>query len=300
MDGDARQENMAEQLKREVKQQAHRRREQAAIHVAGERTQMRSVQDSPTLDDLTAKSGTRVHSNGQKAETSTGQIQRGPSCSLLRLDSPGSRALDRADTILLMFYLETLLPFMFPCYSPSPAQGGRAWILEMIFNSPVLRQVILCQGSYFFSLASGNANCDAVGETLLTKKKDAFEVLRQALQVIVSSTIEEHLHGAVRILASIMQVQRLEVAISCFDDCQAHLNAAVALFKQLLDSAEGFDPQDHKSRCETLFSRLGPSTQVTPNHTLQIPSAEQAAMQFSSALLILDDIVASTVLRERP
>ena len=49
---------------------------------------------------------------------------------------------------------------------------------------------------------------DVIWETVLAQTREAFGVLRQALQVIDGSNITEHLHGAVRILASIMQVQR--------------------------------------------------------------------------------------------
>jgi hypothetical protein len=117
-----------------------------------------------------------------------------------------------------------LLPFLFPFYRPSLLEGGRAWILEMMISSPVVRQATLCQSSYFFSLTRGTANRDVVWETVLTQTRDAFGVLRQALQVIDGPGITEHLHGAVRIMTSIMQVQRFEIAILSFSNCQAHLD----------------------------------------------------------------------------
>jgi hypothetical protein len=170
----------------------------------------------------------------------------------------------------------------------------------MMMSSPVVRQATLCQSSYFFSLAQGADNHDAILETMLTQTNDAFGMLRQALQIISSSGVSEHLHGAVRILASIMQVQRFEIAVLGFDNCQTHLNAALALFRQVLDSSGAIEPMGPSSSFSGVMSRLGPSSWILPTQCVQAPSAEQAAFQFSSALLILDDIIASTVHQERP
>jgi hypothetical protein len=46
-------------------------------------------------------------------------------------------------------------------------------------------------------------------------------VLRLALQVINDTGVTEHLHGTVRILASVMQVRRFEVAVLSYNNCQA-------------------------------------------------------------------------------
>ncbi|KAJ9650446.1 hypothetical protein H2198_010256 [Neophaeococcomyces mojaviensis] len=199
-----------------------------------------------------------------------------------------------------MFYLEHLFPFLFPFYCPSLDQGSRAWILELMISSPVVRQATLCQSSYFFSLARGTANHDVVWETVLTQTRDAFGVLRLALQVIDGSDITEHLHGAARIMASIMQVQRFEIAVLSLDNCQAHLNAALALFRQLLHSSGATEATGPSSSFNAVISRLGPPSWILSAPGVQVPSAEQAAFRFSSTILILDDIIASTVLQQQP
>jgi C6 transcription factor Pro1 len=282
MDGGVRQEEMAERLKREVKEKTHHRR--------GERA-------GATTVELIVPD---IHSD--RAEPCPNpppiQLHRGADCTLTSKDARNSMPFGRSDTILLMFYLEHLLPFLFPFYRPSLLQGGRAWILEMIINSPVVRTAALCQSSYFFSLARGTG--DVVWETVLAQTRDAFGVLRQALQVIDGSGITEHLHGAVRIMASIMQLQRFEITVLSFNNCQAHLNGALALFKQLLNSSGAVQPAGSSSSFNAVMSRLGPSSWLPPAQCVQVPSAEQAAFRFSSALLILDDIIASTVLQKQP
>lgn len=276
MDGGVRQEEMAEQLKREVKEKAHRRRGERAV---------------PDIQNDVME---------LCPETAPIRPQRGADCTLVNKNTRENIPFGRSDTIFLTFYLEHLFPFLFPFYRPSFLQGGRAWILEMMISSPVVRQATLCQSSYFFSLAGGIVSCDVVWETMLTQTKEAFGVLRHALQVIDGSNISEHLHGTVRIMASIMQVQRFEIAVLSFNNCQAHLNASLALFRQLLDSPDAVPSAGHSSSFNAVISRLGPSSWILPTQCVQVPSAEQAAFRFSSAVLIFDDIIASTVLQEEP
>ncbi|KAH8906415.1 hypothetical protein BR93DRAFT_929040 [Coniochaeta sp. PMI_546] len=286
MDGGPRQDEMAERLKREVKDKAHFRL----------RRWERSVDDSADGVPVGGRNGTLL-----RPEPSATLPQRGADCTLLPKDSPGGIAFGRSDTVLLMFYLDNVLPFLFPFYRPSPLDGGKSWILEMMISSPVLRQATLSQSSYFFSVARRTVSCEVIWDTTLAQTKETFEVLRQSLEVINASNIAEHLHGAVRILASIMQVQRFEIAVLSLDNCRAHLNAALALFRQILNgSSEIACVPDATLSFNTVMDRLGPPTWILPNGCAQFPSAEQGAFRFSAALLIIDDIIASTVLQERP
>jgi len=317
MDGGIRQEEMTEKVKREVKDNAHRRRGERA-HISADHAsisesrigkwtmlpQKLSMDEASSRCDLlgTPKTRSDAQNNGTETclEAPATRSQRPAECPLASKGSSESIGVGRSDTIHLMFYLEELFPFLFPFYHPSFLQGGRSWILEMMTSSPVVRQALLCQSSYFFSLGAGAANRDECWRTILMKTMDAFGVLRQALQVIDGSSITEHRHGAVRIMASIIQVQRFEITISSFENCQAHLTGALALFRQLLDSSEATEPACPRSKFNSVISRLGPSPIPLDAPNLHIPSAEQAAFCFSSALLIMDDIVASTILQEQP
>ncbi|KAF2810303.1 uncharacterized protein BDZ99DRAFT_563187 [Mytilinidion resinicola] len=301
MDGGAKQEEMAEQLKREVKEKAHRRRGDRVVHISSDyvstdeasTVDLMALPQKPPMDlatpicDLLRKTP-GIHNDGMapSPEAST--------------ESRENIAFGRSDTVLLTFYLEHLLPFLFPFYRPSLLQGGRSWVFEMMISSPVIRQATLCQSSYFFSLARGTANRDAIWDEVLTQTTNAFGVLRQALQVIDGSGVAKHLHGAVRIMASIMQMQRFEIAVLSFHNWHTHLNAALVLFRQLLDSA--VESREPISRFDAVMSRLGPSSSSWswPSQSDQVPSAEQAAFRFSSTLVILDDIIASTALQEQP
>ena len=142
-------------------------------------------------------------------------------------------------------------------------------------------------------------NDNLVWETVFTQTAEAFETLRKALEYIGNANIADHMHGTVRVLASILQVQRFEIAVLSFDNCRAHLNAALALFEQLVSSS-GSDAQDPKARFYSVLNRLGPTSRLLPGHSIEVQSAEQAAFRFSLSLLILDDIIASTILLEPP
>jgi hypothetical protein len=299
LDGGVRQEMMANAIRQKIKDNAHLRRGKHAVPTFGhavsvseDATERRIVlpyqparELATTCDRLKAASG---NENGRSAN-----------CPIIGERTRDVAAFGRSDTIFFMFYLEHLLPFLFPFYCPSILEGGRAWVLEMMISSPVVRQATLCQSSYFFSLAQGIDNHE-VWDKVLTQTRDAFGVLRHALQLIDGSNITEHFHGAVRILTSIMQVQRFEVAVLSSNNCQAHLNGALALFRQLLDSTSAIETLSHRAKFNAVMNQLGLSSSILPTHFVNVPSAEQSAFRFSSALLILDDIIASTVTQEQP
>jgi len=199
----------------------------------------------------------------------------------------------------MAFYIEHLMPLMFPFYRPSIMNGGRAWMLEMMLKSPVVRQSTLCQSSHFFNIARG-AECRAdLCNTILTQYGDASRVLRHALQVLLDSDVASHLHGAVRVLVSIMQLQRFEIAMSSFEKCKTHLDGAVALFEQIMDSS-GEHPTQRYSFEKIIMDRLQQPLEIDSKLAPYMPSAEQAAFRFATSLLILDDIVASTITNKQP
>lgn len=305
MDGGSKQEEMAQILKREVKMNAHRRRLYAAGDRSLQRVQNLVGNDSPQTDQAnwrSIKPADVLEVGLMTAESSNQPAIRsdiGGKCPILGHSISNTTPLAQSDAILLMFYLDNLFPFIFPFYQPDPlATGGKAWILEMITSSPMLRQVALCQSSYFFNLAQGKAHDDLGWQKSLERTRDAFATLKQALSVINSSSITEHLHGAVRILTGIVQVQRFEIAALSFENCRAHLDAAIALFQQLLKDSGSLSTSNSRSRFATTADALGP-----PHWTYdgsRFPTAEQAALRFSSALLVHDDIIAGTILGEPP
>jgi hypothetical protein len=300
MDGGVRQEEMADQLKREVKEGSLRRRTEGHIHALDDRSSPLAPSGISLYDHSDAISNTQYDVFEHSIVAPSTPPQRGSDCTITCKDARAKIEFGRSETIFFTFYLDHVFPFLFPFYHPSILQGGKSWVLEMMLSSPVIRQAILCQSSYFFSLAQSTAQVDRAWETILAQTGHAFDMLSKALQIIQNASITEHLHGSVRIMASILQVQRFEIAVLNFNNCQSHLNAASTLFEQLLDSTCSSGYNETETSFQAVVNQLGPSTWILPAQCVQVSSAEQVAFRFSATLLIFDDIIASTVLQEEP
>jgi hypothetical protein len=296
MDGGVKQEAMAEQIKEEVKQQAPYRRR-------GKRESGAKSNFNVSIPEHGDQSKASSYMHGSSATPSD------PSDAASPVDTKNVckqvlqiRPFAQSDSVLLVFYLERILPFLFPFYRPEPLHGGRAWILDLVISSPVVRQAILCQSSYFFALAHGTSTItdDRMWEALLEQTRDAFNMLRNSIQIIESYDKNEHIQGSVRTLAAVMQLQRFEIAITCFDNCQAHLNAALTIFKKVVDVVGAANLASCSTTFQTILGLLGPPKWILPAQQAEVSSSEQAAFRFSTALLLFDDIIASTALQERP
>ena len=277
MDGGVKQEEMAARLKRQVKEMAHLRQKLP-------KDQSPPSNRNQELDLL--------------PEPSPGLLARGPDCRFTRKNQ--SITLGRDDTILLSSFLEHVFPFLFPFYHPPILDGGKAWVLEMTMSSPVVRQICLCQSSVFLYLAGDQGTGNTSWETILSQTWEVFGVLSQSLQVLSGSNINEHLHGAVRVVASIMQVLHFEIAVLSFENCLTHLNGALNIFEQLLHVPDVLNPKSYSVIFNILVDLVGPPAHISSVPDLSIPSAEQAAFRFSAGLLIFDDIIASTVRKQQP
>ncbi|CAH0045681.1 unnamed protein product [Clonostachys solani] len=293
MDGGAKQEEMMENLKREVKQKAPYRRVERP-HVSGEKVFNTGFGEWSTGPQNMMPEQTQNGTyNGTDSHVS---LSQGTGCGHLDRSS----LLDRSDSILTTFYLQSVLPFLFPFYRPPIARGGTAWILELMIRSPVVRQATLCQGCFFFCLAQGTDSREVICDTVFSQVREAFQSLERAIQAMNGSDIVENPHGTVQIMVSIVQMLHFEVAALTFENCGAHLNAALALFCQLFVRPCNVEPVGLRANFNTFMGRLGPSSYIPPAEHILIPSAEQDAFYFSTALLLFDDIIASTTLQKRP
>ncbi|OJJ07192.1 hypothetical protein ASPVEDRAFT_46550 [Aspergillus versicolor CBS 583.65] len=291
MDGGARQKQMAQQIKAEVKDSAHRRQWGRVVHASNPPSgliesseQFSGNQAPPTVSPTNSEAGNPQHA-------------RGPDLS--NDDYNSCLSLGQCDNLLFTFYLEHVLPFLFPFYHPPILQGGRAWIMELMLVSPVMRRATLCQSSYFFSVIHGSRD-PMIGDLVCARTRDAFAMLRQSIQSMGISDITDRIHDAAQVLVSIMQLQRFEIAVMSFQNCQAHLNAAVSLLKRLMDNVGAAEAVGPRLAFDNILHRLGPSKRILPTDNFQIPSAEQAAFSFASTLVIFDDVITSSALQEEP
>jgi hypothetical protein len=205
-----------------------------------------------------------------------------------------------------MYYFDYFFPLLFPLYRPPLFEGGRSWLLDIVMQSQAMEQTTLCLSSYFFSLAleaasSEHEACNMFAwKKLLENSNTAFRMLKQELEALNEGSLQDHLAEAVRIMGSIMQLERFETTACSYENCQAHLNAALVLFKQILDGAAVTETPRPVSGFRAVMSRLGRLSSTWAVENIRVPSPDQAAFRFFSALLVVDDIIASTALEKAP
>lgn len=208
MDSGVLQKEMAEQLKRDVKERAAQRRAAQAYSSCGDGSptprnlslfgghngpSTNSAEDADANMAITPETS-EVHARSSHFVFSLGggdTQQRTQDCILSGKVARGSVPFTRSDTVLLVFYLEHLFQILFSFYQPSILKGGRAWILEMIISSPVMREAILCHSSYFYSLAQSRFNVEMSWETMLKQTGNAFEALKQSLLIFKTLSVTE-------------------------------------------------------------------------------------------------------------
>lgn len=296
MDGGPGQKAKAEEVKREVRRAAARRRGTQSMDEEDnlpsdaemELTELPSRQKEPVSSPGNTRSDGGINTPHDSIESTPGWSG---------LDTPfaDTSAEQELDRRFVTFYFDHFFPFLFPFYRPALLDGGRTWVMELTVRNKAMWHTTLCLSAYFVSVAldntvSGHEFCKTVAWDKLLRQTDVtFKMLQRDLQQITSSGTQDLAVETARIMGGVIQLQRFEVGVGNFENCQTHLNAAVVLFRQIL--------------CNT---GNGPrSFQDTLNHMGTAPwsnawSSDQAAFRFFSALLFVDDIIASTCTEEPP
>ena len=296
MDGGPRQEKVSAELKQQIKEHSrvHGRRGERILREEGQPADVNQsvcqATDTPEASDRNEQTSTSRSTDLASTASS--------SCH----DPRGILPPSRLDGVLLAFYLNRVFPLYFPFYRPRIDRGGHGWMLELMLCSPLLRQATIGQSAYFLVMSRGRTGTsqspsEQDWEAILTETQNAFQLLRQSFQVIDGDRgeiVEKHIHGAVRIMTSILQIQRFETVVANFDNCRAHLDAASALFESLLNHVGG-QRSDVATRYNDTLHKLGAVAPAAHARHLTMPSAEQLAFEFSAALLIYDDVICSTL-----
>ncbi|XDG04370.1 hypothetical protein ABKA04_003985 [Annulohypoxylon sp. FPYF3050] len=232
------------------------------------------------------------------SDDSSSGSRRESGSSIASDDLDRREAFDRREIFQVDFYIEDVFPLLFPFYRPRPLQGGRSWILESAMSNQLVRAIITCQASHFFSLLRGPTRSQARKKMVAKIKDFTFEIVTQGLRDFVEMGTK-HLRHAIQILVAMLQVQRFEIAISVFRNCQQHLDSAMCIFKGILGSMSN-GLKEPASSFKEIMHRLEIPILKKDALNIGFKSAEQTGFRFSSALLIFDDIIASTTLQEEP
>ncbi|OAG07855.1 uncharacterized protein CC84DRAFT_521825 [Paraphaeosphaeria sporulosa] len=294
MDGGLGQKEKAEEIKREVKSAAARRRGVLSFDVLEPITVEPSLDSSTrTISPPTLFSTDSTPSNGYVEPWSK---LEGWSASDPPKREPTESELDRR---FVMFYFDHFFPFLFPFYKPSLLEGGRTWVMELVQSDQVMWHTTLAFSSYFVSVTldgavSGHSVCKTLAwEKLLRQMGVTFATLKCNLQEAASANIQDVMVRTVRTMGSIIQLQRLEIAVGNFENCRKHLGAANSLFRRIMDGSELLN------FCAVL-NVLGRPLWSIKSQERGAWNSDQAAFRFYSALLIVDDTVAGICTGEAP
>jgi hypothetical protein len=300
VDGGVGQKKKAEEIKREVKSAAARRRGSVPAEV---------LETILTEPDSSSPGRTSSHTR-LSTEPTVSDIHQGSWNQLEKLSinnsfngEPGNPELDRR---FIMFYFDHFFPFLFPFYKPLLLEGGRSWIMELVVGNQAMWHTTLCLSTYFVSVTLdgaiyGHNVCKALAwEKLLKQMNATFMTLQHNLQETAPSDTQDSIVRTSRIMGSIVQLQRFEISIGNFENCQKHLSAAIALFRQIIEAAGSVTNHSEPPTLYDVLSYMGPPLWTSRSQNSRAWSSDQAAFRFYSALLIADEIVASTCVENAP
>ncbi|KAF9701251.1 hypothetical protein EKO04_000953 [Ascochyta lentis] len=320
---------MAEQLKVEIKRNARTRRARIRIQSIS-----RDLEDSLTQDidagcDFDAQSDLHTateYPGGQTlraSETACLAPALTPPDSIGLANSPNSSSACRNQGVtaathadhaaqqshsaqkdfepsLLMSYLDYAFPVLFPFYKPSVLEGGRSWLLTLALQHPAFYHNIIGLAAYFYGavpVAPGPEHdaCVVKAQTeLQTQMEKAVQGVRNSLRDVNERGIQNALSDSIHLLGNIVQLVNFEIAFASSENWQIHLTAAANLFNQTLRH------HGKGGQGVLLITSLLEKLRCNVPLNCSVWSAEQAAFRFFTAMVIYQDIIASTTLEKAP
>ncbi|KAJ4249743.1 hypothetical protein NW762_012084 [Fusarium torreyae] len=298
MDGGAKQDEMTDNIKLEIKTRP-RRSNTRQTNRAGSKTTSTSDATVSRSWDSTSGLGDDVVAHSDPAEPAISAVEWLPSpesgsvgsLSSTKVESQVAHA-SPLDPILTTFYLDHVFCYLYPLYQPSSRRGGRSWILELLMSSSAFQQIVLSYSTYYYDLVappSSHQNGRTQVDKLL-QAESSFTSLSQSLQTLLSvGNLGEHSHCACRVLTSIVQHHRYEITTTN-SNWKIHFNAALTLFIRLIDHYSNTVESLHHSSAAAGFNGI--------LQDLNIP--RQEAFVFSVGLMMFDDIVAAASSYQEP
>jgi hypothetical protein len=133
-------------------------------------------------------------------------------------DLAGSSAHSHQEAILLMHYLDAVLPLQFPFYSPSAAAGGRGWILALLReNKPSYFAALSMAAHHRNSILQNDDELDNIGIDARRQELELYRLaikgLQERIEVLQAKGPREGLKDGIEVLACIVQLILLEVSL---------------------------------------------------------------------------------------
>ncbi|KAL2891643.1 Transcriptional regulatory protein UME6 [Ceratocystis lukuohia] len=204
---------------------------------------------------------------------------------------------DDQSTYLVVIYMDYVFPYLFPHYRPKILEGGRGWLLALLQHNKALCHTATSFSSYLFAALYNLQNPDH-GDTTLqlwhqlqNRQEMALQELQQDMATINAQGIQGNMQESTRVMESIMQLLVFDVSIGNMEHWELHLDAAIALFQQLVPKVDDWP--------DVISSLTKGFSQPIPGNTHPM-STDLTAFRFFCAVLMYVDVVASTVLARCP
>ncbi|KAF7553762.1 hypothetical protein G7Z17_g3386 [Cylindrodendrum hubeiense] len=328
MDGGPRQKAMAEKIKAQVKKQASQRRDRKYMDMLESGTRNVTL-DTPGEDgtDEGATGGANERkgsgqdfadvfiSNSDTEPASSHETGSTPASSNTSGASPPelpwhSQFLTRPDETacappgantevhFVMIYLDYVFPHLFPFYRPPMLAGGRGWVLDVLQSNKSVWHTAISLASYFFSIVLSNGQLEHEGCTLRMVQQLQLQLemgLRELQREMSGLNAAGCLAGPrerLLVLQAILQMLIFEVSTSNKDHWRMHLDAAIAMFLQIIPA-----PEMWTEVLQGLYSLSWPPPEMGISRPF---STNQAALRFFTANIIYVDVMASITLEQAP
>lgn len=308
MDNGTKQQRMADRLKAQVKQNTTRRIRRKKARKSSRETDLAEEdadEEHPSPPRAADASDLACTSLPTPSHTAASSVTTPDTFSTLpysphplsNQSNPQSNPTSSSfEPSLLMSYLDYAFPLLFPFYQPSVFEGGRAWLLTLVLQSAEFYHNVLGLAAYFYCAVpvmpgpAEDACAQKAQEELGVHMERAVREVKCSLRSVCDGSLEE----SVRVLGSVVQLIGFEVAFAMGEEWKGHLHAAVsvldAMIKRFGRGDEGIPA------LSVLLGKL--RCGVPSNCSVWAP--EQAALRFFAAVLVHQDVIASTTRQEGP
>lgn len=308
MDGGAKQKEMAEKVKAQVKKQASQRRDRKYMEMLEAGTRDVSLGSDHQhaevgmsgASDTDPASGHEFGSTPASSNTSGNSPPEVPwhSQFLVRPDDPTSATGANTEVHFIMIYLDYVFPYLFPYYRPPVLAGGRGWILDVLQSNKSVWHTAISLASYFFSivLANGDKDHEECTNRMVRQLQGQLELglreLQREMCAINAPGYKASARDRLLVMQGIMQMLIFEITTSNKENWRMHLDAATAMFQQILPKPEAWTETIH-----SLYSISWPP----PSIGIRRPfSTNQAALRFFTANILYIDVMASITSERAP
>lgn len=213
---------------------------------------------------------------------------------------------NETNDFLTSLYLDTVFPCLFPWYRPQTLAGGRSWLLTVLKTNQAAFHAAISVSAYYFTrlLARDAVNtlrtpCEQHVWDIWASHMDlSMQLIRQHLSDTNTGRGRQQIFDRTHVLDGIVHLLIFEASLAKTGDWNLHLTAALSQLDGIFQAHGLKDGKYHLH--SVLLSMQRPSIFDGNYLGYHVWSADQTSFQFSTAVLIYADIVASVCARRVP